>query len=70
MGNMNLVGRDGRTVEGYYAERGGPTAYLGTCIPGFPNAFTLLGAFPLLLCCCFIPAMSATRCARIDGYTF
>lgn len=43
MGTMNLVGRDGRTLEGYYADRGGPTAYLGTCIPGFPNAFTLLG---------------------------
>ncbi|KAF4597607.1 hypothetical protein EYR40_008069 [Pleurotus pulmonarius] len=43
MGNMNLVGRDGRIIEEYYAERGGPTAYLGTCIPGFPNAFTLLG---------------------------
>ncbi|KAL4264575.1 L-ornithine N(5)-monooxygenase [Pleurotus pulmonarius] len=43
MGTMDLVGRDGRTLEGYYAEHGGPTAYLGTCIPGFPNAFTLLG---------------------------
>ncbi|KAF7424123.1 hypothetical protein PC9H_009426 [Pleurotus ostreatus] len=43
MGNMNILGRNGRTVEGYYAERGGPTAYLGTCIPGFPNVFTLLG---------------------------
>lgn len=27
----------------YYKEQGGPTAYMGTTVPGFPNLFTLLG---------------------------
>lgn len=32
-----------KTLEEYYAEQGGPTAYLGTTVPGFPNFFTLMG---------------------------
>ena len=27
----------------YYSAQGGPTAYIGSCMPGFPNLFILLG---------------------------
>jgi hypothetical protein len=36
-------GVDGRTVQQYYDSKGGPEAYLGTCLPGFPNFFLLGG---------------------------
>ncbi len=38
---MNLVGRDGVTID--EAWRDGPRAYRMTGIPGFPNLFTILG---------------------------
>ncbi len=38
---MEVVGRDGRTLEREWAD--GPRAYRMTAIPGFPNAFTVLG---------------------------
>jgi hypothetical protein len=41
--SINLVGRNGRTVKEYWEAEGGPTAYLGTTMPGFPNFFSLLG---------------------------
>jgi len=41
--NINLTGSNGRHVKEYWAEEGGPTAYLGTTMPGFPNFFSLLG---------------------------
>ncbi|KAF7314924.1 hypothetical protein MIND_00006300 [Mycena indigotica] len=37
-------GTSGLTVKQYFKEHEGPTAYLGTAIPGFPNFFTLAGA--------------------------
>jgi cation diffusion facilitator CzcD-associated flavoprotein CzcO len=37
-----LVGRDGRSLAQAWAE-GGPQAYLGTVIAGFPNLFFLIG---------------------------
>ncbi|KAJ7684236.1 hypothetical protein DFH06DRAFT_1462606 [Mycena polygramma] len=33
-----------QTVSEYYQAQGGPTAYLGTTLPGFPNFFTIFGA--------------------------
>jgi len=30
-------------MQEYFDTQGGPTAYIGSCIPGFPNLFTLLG---------------------------
>ncbi|TFK55103.1 FAD/NAD(P)-binding domain-containing protein, partial [Heliocybe sulcata] len=30
-------------IQEYFASQGGPTAYMGTCVPGLPNLFTLLG---------------------------
>ncbi|KAL0949998.1 hypothetical protein HGRIS_010007 [Hohenbuehelia grisea] len=41
--NLRLIGSNGITMQEYYKSQGGITAYLGTCIPGFPNVFTLLG---------------------------
>ncbi|CAM3861976.1 flavin-containing monooxygenase [Smaragdicoccus niigatensis] len=38
---MNLVGRDGLTIDDAWAK--GPRGYRMTAIPGFPNFFTLLG---------------------------
>ncbi|KAJ7876209.1 hypothetical protein B0H13DRAFT_2055758 [Mycena leptocephala] len=34
----------GQTVAEYYRAQGGPAAYLGTALPGFPKFFTLFGA--------------------------
>jgi 4-hydroxyacetophenone monooxygenase len=39
---MTITGRDGKTVEEAWAD-GGPRAYLGCMIPGFPNLWTLYG---------------------------
>ncbi|GLB40268.1 putative flavin-binding monooxygenase-like [Lyophyllum shimeji] len=37
-----VEGKGGETIQEYFASQGGPTAYLGTCVPGFPN-FYLIG---------------------------
>lgn len=34
---------DGRSIHDFWADRGGPEAYLGMCVPGFPNLFLLYG---------------------------
>ncbi|KAJ6548132.1 hypothetical protein DFH09DRAFT_628944 [Mycena vulgaris] len=39
-----IKGSTGQTVAEYYEAHGGPTAYLGTSLPGFPNFFTISGA--------------------------
>lgn len=39
---MEIRGRDGATVEQLW-EKDGARAYLGTCLPGFPNLFMLYG---------------------------
>jgi len=31
------------SLQEYFASQGGPTSYMGTCVPGLPNLFTLLG---------------------------
>ncbi|KDQ61021.1 hypothetical protein JAAARDRAFT_32021 [Jaapia argillacea MUCL 33604] len=41
--DFTIRGRDGKSIQEYFQSQGGPTAYLGTCVPGFPNLFTLLG---------------------------
>jgi len=38
-----VKGRSHQTIGEYYRASGGPTAYLGTSIPGFPNFYTLTG---------------------------
>jgi cation diffusion facilitator CzcD-associated flavoprotein CzcO len=40
---LNVTGIGGRTMAEYYKEQGGPTAYMGTTTPGFPNWFTVFG---------------------------
>ncbi|KAJ6566991.1 hypothetical protein B0H19DRAFT_1258157 [Mycena capillaripes] len=40
---VDIKGTD-QTVAKYYRAQGGPTAYLGTTLPGFPNFFTICGA--------------------------
>lgn len=44
--DITTQGRNGLTVNEWYATRDGPTSYKGTCIPGYPNFFTLLGTSP------------------------
>ncbi|KAJ7477975.1 hypothetical protein B0H11DRAFT_2234308 [Mycena galericulata] len=41
---IDIQGSAGQTVTQYYEAHGGPTAYLGTTLPGFPNFFIISGA--------------------------
>ncbi|KAF5381017.1 hypothetical protein D9615_004056 [Tricholomella constricta] len=41
--DLSVRGSKKTTIHEYFKEQGGATAYLGTCMPGFPNCFTLLG---------------------------
>ncbi|KAG9086905.1 hypothetical protein FRC07_012956 [Ceratobasidium sp. 392] len=41
--SLSVTGVGGRTMADYYKEQGGPTAYMGTTAPGFPNWYLLLG---------------------------
>ncbi|KAJ7453613.1 hypothetical protein B0H11DRAFT_2070513 [Mycena galericulata] len=36
-------GRNGQNIEEYWDSEGGPTAYMGTTLPGFPNFIMLAG---------------------------
>ncbi|CAE6384403.1 unnamed protein product [Rhizoctonia solani] len=40
---FDVTGTNGQRLQEYYDREGGPTGYLGTTIPGFPNWFTVLG---------------------------
>ncbi|KAG9126840.1 hypothetical protein FRC07_001741 [Ceratobasidium sp. 392] len=40
---LNVTGVNKQTLEGYYEQEGGPTGYMGTTIPGFPNWVTIFG---------------------------
>ncbi|KAG9088340.1 hypothetical protein FRC06_002084 [Ceratobasidium sp. 370] len=40
---LNVTGANGQTLEEYYKREGGPTGYMGTTIPGFPNWVTVFG---------------------------
>ncbi|KAJ7494237.1 hypothetical protein B0H11DRAFT_929851 [Mycena galericulata] len=41
---IDIKGSEEQSVAEYYEAEGGPTAYLGTTLPGFPNFFTIAGA--------------------------
>ncbi|KAG8719460.1 hypothetical protein FRC08_002774 [Ceratobasidium sp. 394] len=41
--SINVTGTGGKTMAEYFKEEGGPTAYMGTTTPSFPNWFSLLG---------------------------
>ncbi|EIW85072.1 FAD/NAD(P)-binding domain-containing protein [Coniophora puteana RWD-64-598 SS2] len=41
--DIDIQGVDGLTQEEYFASKDGPTAYMGTVYPGFPNYFTITG---------------------------
>lgn len=41
--DLRVRGSKGTTIHEYFASHGGATAYLGCCMPGFPNLFTILG---------------------------
>ncbi|KAF7307958.1 hypothetical protein MKEN_01157000 [Mycena kentingensis (nom. inval.)] len=47
--SIPITGTSGKTVKEYFNEQGGPTAYLGTAIPGFPNFFMLFVHVYLLI---------------------
>lgn len=56
---INIKGTE-QTVSEYYHAHSGPTAYLGTTVPTFPNFFTIAGA-----CVChFTPWLGADSGAR------
>jgi cation diffusion facilitator CzcD-associated flavoprotein CzcO len=40
---LNVQGINGQTMQEYFASEGGPTAYMGTMAPGFPNWATIFG---------------------------
>lgn len=40
---VNVIGRTGETLEGYFSHQGGPSAYHGVTVPGFPNFFFVGG---------------------------
>jgi len=40
---LTVQGKNGQTIQDYFEAQGGPTAYLGTCVPGFPNFFLIGG---------------------------
>jgi cation diffusion facilitator CzcD-associated flavoprotein CzcO len=40
---LDVVGRDGASLQQFWAGRGGPEAFLGISVPGFPNFFMLYG---------------------------
>ncbi|CAE6459034.1 unnamed protein product [Rhizoctonia solani] len=40
---LDVTGVNGQRLQEYYDREGGPTGYMGTAIPGFPNWFTILG---------------------------
>ncbi|CAE6508465.1 unnamed protein product [Rhizoctonia solani] len=40
---LDVTGINGQRLQEYYDKEGGPTGYMGTTVPGFPNWFTILG---------------------------
>ncbi|KAE9408829.1 FAD/NAD(P)-binding domain-containing protein [Gymnopus androsaceus JB14] len=42
--NLRVRGLNGKTIREYFDESGGPTAYLGSNFPGFPNLCYIIGA--------------------------
>ncbi|CAE6447249.1 unnamed protein product [Rhizoctonia solani] len=40
---LDVTGINGQTLRDYYEKENGPTGYMGTTIPGFPNWITIFG---------------------------
>ncbi|EPQ58318.1 FAD/NAD P-binding domain-containing protein [Gloeophyllum trabeum ATCC 11539] len=40
---LPMSGKNKLNLQDFFASQGGPTSYMGTCAPGFPNLYTLLG---------------------------
>ena len=40
---LKIYGKDGKLMQDVWDERGGPQAYLGTAMDGFPNLFIIFG---------------------------
>ena len=40
---IEIRGRSGKSLGEYYKEQGGPTAYLGSTVPDFPNFMLISG---------------------------
>lgn len=40
---FDIRGRSGKPLDDVFAEQGGPTAYLGTTVPDFPNFMLVQG---------------------------
>ncbi|KAG8737052.1 hypothetical protein FRC10_008648 [Ceratobasidium sp. 414] len=40
---LNVTGVNNQKLEEYYKREGGPTGYMGTTVPGFPNWVTIFG---------------------------
>lgn len=40
---LEVVGRDGKSLQDTFDGRGGPSMYMGTAIDGFPNFFVIFG---------------------------
>ncbi|TCD67924.1 hypothetical protein EIP91_011788 [Steccherinum ochraceum] len=41
--HIKIRGSDGTTIQDYFKEKEGPTAYKGTAVPNFPNFFMICG---------------------------
>ncbi|SCZ99348.1 BZ3500_MvSof-1268-A1-R1_Chr7-2g09495 [Microbotryum saponariae] len=41
--NLGVKGEEGKTLNEYWKEIGGPQAYLGVAVPGYPNLFNVIG---------------------------
>jgi cation diffusion facilitator CzcD-associated flavoprotein CzcO len=41
--SINVIGREGKSLNNVFDERGGAQMYMGTAMDGFPNFFTLFG---------------------------
>lgn len=44
---IRIKDSEGKLITDYFAEKGGPTAYLGVTVPGFPNFFFIGGELPV-----------------------
>jgi hypothetical protein len=46
---IDVRGSANKTVQEFYEEQGGPEAYLGSTLPGFPNFMLIQGAFARMM---------------------
>lgn len=43
LGEIDVIGRGGQSIHDYWNQRGGPEAFLGMTVPGFPNFYMIYG---------------------------